>query len=156
MQSNTINPQKSKTSSFSVVGILIGAALVSLVAGVSYYRNAGYSAQVMSLSAPIEQRALKFSDTASGGVSVVDFKTGREILTVDGEAGFFRSALRALVRARKQVGIGNELPFALVARIDGRLTLEDPATGQRIDLESFGPTNAASFSQLLVGYKGSL
>jgi hypothetical protein len=30
-----------------------------------------------------------------------------------------------------------------------RLTLADPATGERVDLESFGPTNAAAFAQLL-------
>jgi putative photosynthetic complex assembly protein len=145
-----------KRPSFSVIGVLIGAVLISLVVGVGYYRSAGYSPQVLAHSAPLEQRALKFFDTAAGGVAVIDYKTGQEILNVDGEAGFFRSALRALVRARKQLGIGNEQPFTLVARVDGRLTLEDPATGQRIDLESFGPTNAASFSQLLVGYKGSL
>jgi len=34
-----------------------------------------------------------------------------------------------------------------VARTDGRITLMDPATGQRIDLESFGPTNTAEFAR---------
>ncbi|MBC7781542.1 MAG: photosynthetic complex assembly protein PuhC, partial [Proteobacteria bacterium] len=38
----------------------------------------------------------------------------------------------------------------LIGRADGRLTLADPATGQRIDLESFGPTNAAVFARLIV------
>ena len=37
----------------------------------------------------------------------------------------------------------------LTARADGRLTLVDPATSERVDLESFGPTNAAVFAQLL-------
>ena len=40
-------------------------------------------------------------------------------------------------------------PFKLIARTDGRLTLFDPVTGQRIDLESFGPTNAAVFAPFL-------
>jgi hypothetical protein len=37
----------------------------------------------------------------------------------------------------------------LIARPDGRLTLVDPVTDQRIDLESFGPTNAGKFATLL-------
>jgi hypothetical protein len=42
----------------------------------------------------------------------------------------------------------------LIGRTDGRLTLQDPSTGQRIDLESFGPTNAAVFASLrLAGTK---
>ena len=40
-------------------------------------------------------------------------------------------------------------PFELHARTDGRLTLIDPATHMRLDLESFGPTNAGLFAQLL-------
>jgi putative photosynthetic complex assembly protein len=54
-----------------------------------------------------------------------------------------------LVRERKRQGLGPEQPFALIGRADGRLTLVDPATGQVIDLESFGPTNASVFARLL-------
>ena len=42
------------------------------------------------------------------------------------------------------------IPSELIGRADGRLTLEDPTTGRRVDLESFGPTNAGVFAQLLV------
>jgi putative photosynthetic complex assembly protein len=45
--------------------------------------------------------------------------------------------------------MGSEAPFELIAQADGRLTLHDPATGKRVELESFGPTNAANFSRLL-------
>jgi hypothetical protein len=34
-------------------------------------------------------------------------------------------------------------------RTDGGLTLYDPATQQRVDLEAFGPTNADNFARLL-------
>jgi putative photosynthetic complex assembly protein len=57
--------------------------------------------------------------------------------------------LRALTRERKQREMGSEAPFELIAQADGRLTLHDPATGKRVELESFGPTNAANFSRLL-------
>ena len=57
--------------------------------------------------------------------------------------------MRGLARERKRQGIGPELPFQLVGRADGRLTLIDPGTGRRVDLESFGPTNAAAFVRLM-------
>jgi hypothetical protein len=41
------------------------------------------------------------------------------------------------------------LPFELIARVDGRVTLFDPSTGQRVDLESFGPTNTGEFARFL-------
>ena len=66
-----------------------------------------------------------------------------------GENGFFRGALRGLARERRRAGLGSEQPFQLIGRADGRLTLTDPATGQRIDLESFGPTNAAVFARFM-------
>jgi hypothetical protein len=47
-----------------------------------------------------------------------------------GTQGFLRGALRALVRERRQHGLGDEQPFRLLAHPDGRLTLEDPATGR--------------------------
>jgi putative photosynthetic complex assembly protein len=68
---------------------------------------------------------------------------------VQGEQGFLRGALRALAKQRKAQGVGAEQPFALIARTDGGLTLFDPVTRQRVDLESFGPTNAAAFVPLL-------
>ena len=54
-----------------------------------------------------------------------------------------------MARERRKQGLGAEPAFELVARADGRLTLLDPSTGERVDLESFGPTNAATFARLL-------
>ena len=95
------------------------------------------------------QRALRFEDRPDGGIAVVDARTGALVSTFQGEQGFLRGALRALSRERRARGLGAEYPFELIARPDGRLTLIDPVTQQRIDLESFGPTNAGTFAQLL-------
>jgi putative photosynthetic complex assembly protein len=78
-----------------------------------------------------------------------DEATGELVASVQGEQGFLRGALRALSRERRARGLGPEQPFELIARPDGRLTLVDPVTEQRIDLESFGPTNAGKFATLL-------
>jgi putative photosynthetic complex assembly protein len=95
------------------------------------------------------ERLLRFEDAPDGGVAVTDGSTGQPITVLRGELGFVRGSLRALTRERFSRGIGAEPPFKLIARTDNRLTLFDPVTGQRIDLESFGPANAGTFARLL-------
>ena len=98
---------------------------------------------------PVISRSLRFEDRTDGAVAVIDARTNQEIERVQGEAGFLRGALRALARERRKRDMGPQAAFELVGRADGRLTLMDPATGERVDLESFGSTNAGSFARLL-------
>ena len=100
-------------------------------------------------AAPTVQRSLVFQDQKDGGVRVADGVSGQTLTVLVGEQGFVRGALRALSRERYSRGIGSAEPFDLIARVDGRLTLMDPSTGQRVDLESFGPTNTAEFARFL-------
>ncbi|MDP2006426.1 MAG: photosynthetic complex assembly protein PuhC [Rubrivivax sp.] len=131
-------------------GLLIGLGALVLVSLVSVAAVRLSGTEIRSPDAsPVMTRSLRFEDRADGSVAVIDAKTGGEIERVQGEAGFLRGALRALARERRQRGLGSEAAFDLVGRADGRLTLLDPATGGRIDLDSFGPTNAGSFVHLL-------
>jgi putative photosynthetic complex assembly protein len=127
------------------VSILFGfLALILLLVGLA--RFAGLSTHVQD--APVSwQRELLFADAPGGQIAVLDYASQREVAHLMGEQGFLRGVLRALARERKKRNVGPELPFVLSAHTDGRLTLSDPSTGQRIDLESFGPENAAIFSQ---------
>lgn len=95
------------------------------------------------------ERSLRFEDRPDGSVAVIDGRTGEMVRSFQGEQGFLRGTLRALARERKSRGIGSEEPFQLIARTDGGLTLFDPVTQQRVDLESFGPANAGAFAPLL-------
>lgn len=95
------------------------------------------------------ERLLRFEDRSDGSVAVFDGSTGELLSTLTGEQGFLRGAVRALARERKSRQLGPEQPFQLIARTDGRLTLFDPSTGHRVDLESFGPSNAGVFSPFL-------
>ena len=95
------------------------------------------------------ERALRFEDRPDGSIAVIDGRTGELVRSFQGEQGFLRGTLRALARERKSRGLGSEQPFQLIARTDGGLTLFDPVTQQRVDLESFGPTNAGAFAPLL-------
>ena len=127
---------------------LIGALLLAALAGVAGVRLSGTEIREPDAAA-VAQRSLRFEDRRDGSVAVLDARSGRQIESIHGEAGFLRGALRAMARERRKQGLGAEPAFELIARADGRLTLSDPATGERIDLESFGPTNAGVFARLL-------
>ena len=124
-----------------------GLVIASIVA-VAFVRWSG-----MPISTPdaavAQARSLHFVDREDGSVAVVDASDGRLVETLVGQNGFVRGTLRGLVRERKRENIGAEQPFTLVAHVDGRLTLLDPATGRRVDLESFGPTNEREFVRML-------
>ena len=125
-----------------------GFLLVFTLGAVALIRITGNGPDQLA-AATLNERLLRFEDRAGGGVAVIDAETGKLLTTVTGEQGFFRGALRALTRDRMARKIGPEQPFKLISRTDGRLTLFDPVSGQRIDLESFGPTNAAVFAPFL-------
>ena len=136
------------------VPLLAAAALIiATLVGVATVRLTGTDVSTRSQAAVLAQRALHFEDQADGSVLVLEARPGQaaQVLQVvePGAGGFLRGAMRALVRQRRAAGVGPEAPFVLTARADGRLTLVDPATNERVDLESFGPTNAAVFAQLL-------
>lgn len=100
-------------------------------------------------AAAAQERQLRFEDRPDGSIAIIDGRSGELVSSVQGEQGFVRGALRALARERKLRGLGAEQPFQLMVRTDGGLTLYDPATTKRIDLEAFGPSNADNFARLL-------
>jgi putative photosynthetic complex assembly protein len=126
----------------------IGALLLVALVGVASVRLSGVEIREPDAAA-VATRSLRFEDRPDGSVAVLDATSGRQIHAIQGEAGFLRGALRAMARERRKQGLGSAPAFELIARADGRLTLVDPATGERVDLESFGPTNAGAFAQLL-------
>lgn len=131
---------------------LIAAAVLVFgsLAAVTAVRLTGQGMLTTPPATTIVDRALLFEDRADGSVDVLDARSGERLDVLQpGTQGFVRATLRSLVRDRKRQGIGPEMPFKLAAGEGGRLTLLDPATGRRVDLEAFGQTNAAAFARLL-------
>ncbi|MEY4363843.1 MAG: hypothetical protein RLZZ24_1195 [Pseudomonadota bacterium] len=125
----------------------LGLMLMLVLAAVALARWQGWHSSVAD--APLVwQRALHFDDTAQGEVRVSDAQNGQVIALFAGEQGFLRGTLRALVRERRRQSLDESSPFWLRGHADARLVLWDPATGQRIDLDSFGPSNKAVFARL--------
>ncbi len=93
---------------------------------------------------------LRFEDRADGGVDIRDAANGRLVDTLaPGSSGFVRTVMRSLVRERRQHADDRQTPFRLIEWTDGRLSMEDPATGRHIDLGAFGAPNTAAFARLM-------
>lgn len=133
-------------------GLLISAGalvLASLIA-VTAARLNGVGAVQVPDAAAMTTRELLFQDREDGSIAILDARTGKQVdSAAPGSNGFLRGTMRGLARERKRQGVSADVPFQLVGRADGRLTLIDPSTKRRVDLESFGPTNAAVFSKLM-------
>jgi putative photosynthetic complex assembly protein len=127
--------------------LLAGIAALAFVSA-AWVRLSGVDIREPDAPAAVV-RELRFVDLPDGGVGVIDARLGERIAVFEGENGFLRSTLRGLARERKRAGFDDGPPFELIGRTDGRLTLIDPTTRRVIDLESFGPTNAAVFARLL-------
>jgi putative photosynthetic complex assembly protein len=130
-----------------LTGWIFMGFLASVVLVVAVLRGQGM--EIPQDQKPVSwQRTLRFEDRPNGDVAVMEGQSTLEITRFVGEQGFVRGILRTLSRERMRRGIGSGPTFELIGHTDGRLTLLDPATGQRINLESFGPTNMASFAKL--------
>lgn len=93
-------------------------------------------------------RDLVFKDRDDGAVVVSE--AGQQVLVFEaGSGGFIRGTLRALARQRQLGNIGSEEPFRLVHWADGRLSLIDPATKGRIEINAFGRDNLDAFAEIL-------
>ena len=128
-------------------GLLVGFALV--LAGSARYMHWNISS--VPTSNQVTTLHLAFRDRTDGAVEVLDADHGNAPynLVPANSGGFVRGVLRSLARARRAAGVAATPPFTLTRWGDGRLTLDDPQTGQHVDLVGFGPTNSGAFARLL-------
>ncbi len=132
---------------------LIGAALVVAfsVAFAALSTWTGYGRVAMPEREPLVTVDLRFVDRADGGVGVFLAGTGEELAVIAPETGgFVRGVMRGLARERMLNSINSEPPFRLIRWASGTMSLDDPSTGRRVELDAFGPTNAGVFADLLV------
>ncbi len=108
-------------------------------------------------AAPVAARDLLFRDRPDGSVAVFDATNTSAPIDIIAPAtnGFLRATMRGLARQRLRQDADREVPFHLTEWADGRLTLEDPTTGRRVEMEAFGITNEEVFAGLLTAKEGS-
>ncbi|MCC5867424.1 MAG: hypothetical protein JJU27_02840 [Gammaproteobacteria bacterium] len=98
----------------------------------------------------VESRQLQFLDRQDGAVVVLDYRDGYTVDVLDpGTGGFVRGVMRGMARERRSKNVGTEPPYRLAVWSDGRLTLDDPATGRWVELAAFGADNVSAFARML-------
>jgi putative photosynthetic complex assembly protein len=133
-------------------GALLGAAVMvgMALSLATIVRLSGADISSMPPARPAAVRFLQFVDRPDGAVAVYDTKQNQTVEVLPpGTNGFVRATMRNFARERRSNGLGADIPFELLASTDGRLILQDLATGRTIDLEAFGQTNAGVFAGFL-------
>ena len=98
----------------------------------------------------IEERSLYILDEKDGELAVYDAHTKENIGRFSkGEGAFVRISMRSLIRMRSLKEIDLNLPFRLVKSENGDLRITDPASGENIRVNAFGPIAIESFAQFL-------
>jgi putative photosynthetic complex assembly protein len=133
-----------------------GALIAFSIATAAVGRWTGVGAVHADDGAPVQASAFRVADRADGGISVIAPESGAVVAVVPaGTDGFIRTVLRSLAFDRARHGVGSGPAFVLTRWSDGRSTLDDPATGRRVDLAAFGPASAQTFARLLPPRGGS-
>ena len=145
--SESVQDRRFPRSMLMGAAALIGVTILLVAAG----RLGLVDIAPLASGTPVETREFRFMDRGDGAVSVYEATADHVVYVVQpGTNGFLRSVLRGLARERKREDIGIQPPFRLTRWDDGRLSLDDPSTGRRIDdLAAFGPTNEQAFGLLM-------
>ena len=130
----------------AVAGTIIAFSIT--IAAVGRLTGAANSAPT---APPVASRELLFRDQPDGAVAVFDAKNPTVPIEVVAPEtnGFLRATMRGLAQQRLRQDANRQIPFRLTGWADGRLTLTDPTTGRKVEMEAFGITNEKVFAHLL-------
>lgn len=131
--------------------VLIGAAiLISFSIGLAaFVRMTGLGKSEMTLTEPTASRLLRFVKQEHGKTLVYSVTEDATVAVLDsGKDGFIVHLLHLLARQRNQRNLPEDAPYLISLRADGRLILEDPLTGEKIDPRAFGPDHVAAIQKL--------
>ncbi|SFV10618.1 putative photosynthetic complex assembly protein [Methylobacterium sp. 174MFSha1.1] len=133
-------------------GLLVAFSLAAVAIG----RFGGIGTTQMPPAQAVQVLDLTVEDRPDGRVDLRNAADGRLVAEVQpGEDGFLRATLRVMAQARLREGLSRTPPFRLTRWDNGTLSLDDAATGRRINLEAFGLGNAAAFARLLEQGRGA-
>ncbi|MEM8555336.1 MAG: photosynthetic complex assembly protein PuhC [Pseudomonadota bacterium] len=133
-------------------GLIIACVVLALssLALVSYaqYTDAPNVGQP-DVAAVTNERMLTLEGSRNGSVIVTDVATGRTASFASNESGFVSVITRGLERKRMIADVEGNPPVRIVEFENGRLALQDPASGWETELAFFGQTNRDAFAQFL-------
>lgn len=95
----------------------------------------------------VESRTIVIEGAGSKAVSVYD--AGGTVIADLDHGGFIAVVQNGLERERMKQNVTGNPTVELVRYANGRLSLQDPATGWSVELGNFGGDNKAAFERLL-------
>ncbi|MCG5501922.1 photosynthetic complex assembly protein PuhC [Ectothiorhodospira lacustris] len=138
-----------------VLVVVLGVGVYYLGASATATRSAPLQAELTDSSesrgAAIQTLNLRTEDRPGGYLAVLDASNDQVLQVLSpAEGGFMRTVVRIIALDRRtEAEKRDPSPLRLTRWSNGSLTLEDPATGLRYELNAFGSTNAAAFGKLL-------
>ncbi|BAM91868.1 conserved hypothetical protein [Bradyrhizobium oligotrophicum S58] len=142
VEAEIVIPKGALRAAFALVAFALLAASVGRLTGLGTVRTDHVVA--------VQSAAMRFEDRADGGISVVSPDSSRIVGVVEaGGDGLLRTVLRSMAFDRRRHSIGSGPAFTISRWSDGHLTLDDPATGRRVDLAPFGTDNMRRFTELM-------
>jgi putative photosynthetic complex assembly protein len=143
--------QHEKQKDFPTGALWAAAAVLAVVISLAATaRWSGIGASHVAKAPASRSVELLFKDRNDGGIDILRASDNRVIdVLAPGSNGFVRTVMRGLARDRRLHNEGPDTPFRLTQWANGALSMEDPATGRRIELKAFGAPNAASFARLM-------
>lgn len=145
MDDDETMPPIPRPALWGAAGLIAATFLASMLGGFG-----GVKALPEPEGQALERRVFAFEDMADGGILVIDAEAERTAgVLAPGGHGFIRGVMRGMARERKLSKLGPEAPFVLTRWSDGRVSIEDPETGRRIDLHAFGRDNLKAAEALL-------
>lgn len=127
-------------------GSLMALAIVSAAIGRQQKLTAGPASQ----PPVVAQVSIRFDAQTDGSLLIRRLPDDRVIerLPSDG-SGFMRGIHRSLNRDRLMRQLAPGAPYTLVRRANGRLAVIDPLSGERIELDGFGPSHSLHVGRLI-------
>ena len=149
-----MNHNPNKDPLLPIAKVCMGVLLL-LVVGIFIYKESVLHNRSNDSTEIVASRELHFYDTSDGKI-LITYKNGINISVVGGEGGFIRAVMRSLAKDRITMGVGPEQPFKLVVNKKGLISIVDPVTGNKVDVSSFGQTNAKIFTNLLLSSENKI
>ena len=132
-----------------MIKIILAVAFLGLVLA-SLGKFTGIGAEKVVNGAVVATYPVTMMVEADDAVALRSVETGEIVVGFDkGHGGFLRSAIRAFGLKRNQMKIAPATPFVVTRWESGRVTLNDPATGHQVPVDSFGPTVTKMFAPLV-------
>jgi putative photosynthetic complex assembly protein len=127
---------------FAIAGLALALAVLAQTTGVG--------SEKVERGQPIALRSVTIIADPDGALVMRDAATGQALVTHEaGKGGFMRGLIRALALKRDAQHIAAETPYELRRWNSGRLTLNDPATGHQLPLDTFTPAVTRLFAPLV-------